>query len=251
MTDTRTDEVYQLGAWMGRKQAFASLAGRCSAADAECLRQIREDKRYRALNLNWEQFCKQYVGVSYMTVDRIIRRLEEFGPAYFLLTQATRITDNEYRRIHASVQGQNLLCAGEEIPITAENAPKLAAAVQALKQQALLPAIADAKDGSAIANAEDGSAELNTNAEPSRGAISPPADGVAGGSAGADPSVARQRAAVAREMQRAARDARAGLERYKRLAARRLEAHTRAALVAALHSLAGSAQDLCVDARQG
>jgi len=49
MTEIKTDEVYQLGAWMGRKQAFASLAGRCSAADAECLRQIREHKRYRAL----------------------------------------------------------------------------------------------------------------------------------------------------------------------------------------------------------
>jgi hypothetical protein len=45
MTDIKTDEVYQLGAWMGRKQAFASLAGRCSAADAECLRQARESNR--------------------------------------------------------------------------------------------------------------------------------------------------------------------------------------------------------------
>ena len=136
MIDTKTDAAYQLGAWMGRKQAFASLAGRCSAADAECLRQIRHGKHYRALKLNWEQFCKQEVGVSYITVDKIIRRLEEFGPAYFILTQATGITENEYRRISSAVHEKNLLCAGEEIAITAENAPRLAAAVEALKQQA-------------------------------------------------------------------------------------------------------------------
>ena len=34
--------AYELGEWMGRKQAFSSLAGRCSAADAECLRQATQ-----------------------------------------------------------------------------------------------------------------------------------------------------------------------------------------------------------------
>ena len=154
MTAITTDDIYQLGAWMGRKQAFASLAGRCSAADAECLRQIRERKRYRALKLNWEQFCKQHVGVSYMTVDKIIRRLEEFGPAYFFLTQATGITDREYREISSAVRDQKLLHAGEEISIDAENAPKLAAAVEALKQQACLSAVAESKAEPAAANAK-------------------------------------------------------------------------------------------------
>jgi len=44
---------------MGRKQAFASLAGGCSAADAECLRQMREQRKYRALGLTWAEFCKR------------------------------------------------------------------------------------------------------------------------------------------------------------------------------------------------
>lgn len=47
MNKTKTDVAYQLGTWMGRKQAFTSLAARCSAADAECLRQIREGRRSR------------------------------------------------------------------------------------------------------------------------------------------------------------------------------------------------------------
>ena len=228
MIDTKTDAAYQLGAWMGRKQAFASLAGRCSAADAECLRQIRHGKHYRALKLNWEQFCKQEVGVSYITVDKIIRRLEEFGPAYFILTQATGVTENEYRRISSAVHDQKLLHAGEEIAITAENAPKLNAAIEQLRREsaAALPAEAHAKGGSGDTKAE-------TDADPDVAKI----------------VVEKPRTEVAREMQRAWRDAHAVLERYRQLAARRLEAHTRTALVDALHSLAGRAQDLCEDAR--
>ncbi|MGD0580202.1 MAG: hypothetical protein ABSC08_14885 [Bryobacteraceae bacterium] len=40
MIEKRTDDAYQLGAWVGRKQAFAALAGRglvpaqCAAAEA-------------------------------------------------------------------------------------------------------------------------------------------------------------------------------------------------------------------------
>jgi hypothetical protein len=136
MIEKKTDDAYQLGAWVGRKQAFAALAGRCSAADAECLRQARESKQYRALGLGWRQFCKQRIGISRATADRIIERLEEFGPQYFILAQATGMSAQEYRRISGAVHGQLLLHAGEEIPINPENAPRLAAAVEALRQQA-------------------------------------------------------------------------------------------------------------------
>jgi len=84
--------------------------------------------------------------VSYMTVDRIIHRLEEFGPQYFILAQATGISEGDYRRISSAVKGQSLLHAGEEIPINTENAPRLAAAVEALKQRAL-PAAAENSSG--------------------------------------------------------------------------------------------------------
>ena len=103
--DNNSDDIYQLGNVVGRKQALASITGRWSAADAECLRQIRDQKGYRALNLNWKQFCQQRVGASYMTVDKIIRRLEEFGPQYFELAQATGISEEEYRRIQSAVHG--------------------------------------------------------------------------------------------------------------------------------------------------
>ncbi|HUI80868.1 MAG TPA: hypothetical protein VLY24_23240 [Bryobacteraceae bacterium] len=37
-------QAFDLGTWLGRKQAFGLMAGKCSAADAECLRNIREQK---------------------------------------------------------------------------------------------------------------------------------------------------------------------------------------------------------------
>jgi hypothetical protein len=39
--ESKTDRAHPPGLRLGRKQAFAALAGRCSAADAECLRQAR------------------------------------------------------------------------------------------------------------------------------------------------------------------------------------------------------------------
>lgn len=45
-------DAFDLGTWLGRKQGFAALAGRCSAADAECLRTIRQ-KRSPAREKPW------------------------------------------------------------------------------------------------------------------------------------------------------------------------------------------------------
>jgi len=35
---------FELGIMLGTRKAFASVAGRCSAADAECLRRLREKR---------------------------------------------------------------------------------------------------------------------------------------------------------------------------------------------------------------
>ena len=152
---TQSGEILELGTWLGRKQAFAELAGRCSAADAECLRQVRDRKMYRSLKMTWREFCKQRLGISRSTADLAIQHLEEFGPAYFILAQATGITPTEYRRISGAVRGQALLHAGEAIPINAENAPRLAAAVEALRRAPAVgeDATVDASDEAAVAEA--------------------------------------------------------------------------------------------------
>jgi hypothetical protein len=134
------DSILDLGIWLGRKQAFSAVAGRCSAADAECLRQIRESKAYRSLDLTWDQFCKEKVGVTRPVVDKMIRQLEEFGPAFFQLSSILRITADDYRLIAGSVAEDGIVYDGEKIAIDVENTSRLAQAVDALRTQAALPA---------------------------------------------------------------------------------------------------------------
>jgi hypothetical protein len=134
MQDKSTGKAVDLGKWLGRRQAFALVAGRCSAADAECIRKMRAERNYRTLAPSWGEFCKQHLGISKAWANRMIQYLEEFGPAYFLLAQVARVTPEEYRRISGSVRGQALLHAGEEIPIEAENAGRLAVAIEELRR---------------------------------------------------------------------------------------------------------------------
>jgi hypothetical protein len=134
-TTKKLEDAVELGTWIGRKQAFSLIAGRCSAADAECIRQMREKKAYRAVGLNWDRFCRERLGVCRATADSIVRHLAEFGPAFFTLAQVMHITADEYRRISSAVSGEKLLHAGEEIPIETGNAPRLAAAIEDLRRQ--------------------------------------------------------------------------------------------------------------------
>jgi hypothetical protein len=78
---------FNLGTWLGRRQAFGIMAGKASAADAECLRLIRDKKLYKSKTPNWREFCTRYLGLSKTNADRIIQYLDEFGPNYFQLTQ--------------------------------------------------------------------------------------------------------------------------------------------------------------------
>jgi hypothetical protein len=74
---------FELGIILGSRIAFASVAGRCSAADAECMRRMRDEKLYLHRAPTWEEFCPQYLGLSKAQANRVIRYLGEFGPDYF------------------------------------------------------------------------------------------------------------------------------------------------------------------------
>ena len=125
------DEV-ELGEWLGRRQAYSLVAGTCSAADARCLNEIRENRKYKRLNLTWEEFCKQRLGMHRATADEIIRRYREFGPTYFTLHQITGVTAEEYRAIHGAIEDGSLRWREGAIPIQAEHAPRLLEAVREL-----------------------------------------------------------------------------------------------------------------------
>ena len=128
-------EWIDAGAWVGRQQAFAMIANRCSAAQALCLKQVRETGLYEKLELTWEEFCKEYAGISRAQADRLIQQLEEFGEAYFRLSEIARISPETYRRIASQVSDEGLEFDGGVLALTPENAPRIRAAVQALRAQ--------------------------------------------------------------------------------------------------------------------
>jgi len=136
MDEMNMDSIVELGTWIGRKQAFGLIAGHCSAADARCLREIRESKRYRDAALSWEEFCPKYLGMSRAQADKVIRQLEEFGQAFFHLAGLTRITERDYRLIAEAVSEEGVEYRGARIAIEAANAVRLAAAAEGLLLEA-------------------------------------------------------------------------------------------------------------------
>ena len=59
-----TNELVNAGAWIGRQQAFALIGTKCSAAQAQCLREIRESHAYEKLGVTWDEFCPRYAAIS-------------------------------------------------------------------------------------------------------------------------------------------------------------------------------------------
>ncbi len=143
----RLDEGIDLGGWLGRKQAFSGIAGRCTAADANCLRVIRDQKKYKATGLNWDDFCKRKMGISRGYADRLIQMLNEFGESYFYLSGLIPIAAEDYRLISCHVTGEEVMVDGAAVKIAPQNIADLTTAVESLKQQArlALPAPAPAE----------------------------------------------------------------------------------------------------------
>src|SRR5437868_3723588 len=143
-----------LGTWLGRHQAFGLVAGRCSAAFAESLLEIKERKLYLATDENWEDFCANRLGISRATADRVLRQHKQLGEGYDKLNSFVKIKPSEYRLIAAAVSEDGLSYAGETIPMEPENAPALARAVEALRAEAVAPEPPPDPVGQAFAKAE-------------------------------------------------------------------------------------------------
>jgi hypothetical protein len=125
----------ELSRWVGRREAFAMTAGRCSAAEAESLRRLRDEKKYRDLGMTWEEFCAKRLGVSRRQIDRTIRLLDEFGPAYFHVAQMAHVNAEEYRAIAPHVSGEGVRVDGAVIALLPENSEQVSAAVAELLQR--------------------------------------------------------------------------------------------------------------------
>jgi hypothetical protein len=125
--------LLELGLALGQAHTFGLVAGRCSAAQAQGIRRLREEKLYKRLAETWLEFCPQYLKISRTEADRTIRLLEEFGPAYFELSQLTRVSPETFRAIAPAIRDGALHFNGEVIALNSANAHKVAAAVAELR----------------------------------------------------------------------------------------------------------------------
>ena len=133
LVDGEKESMVSLGKWLGRRQAFGLIANRCSAADAECLKVLRENEDYKKLGLTWDEFCSQRAGVSRVYADRLIRYLEEFGANYFRLAEVMQVSAETFRLIAGSVGDSGIEFNGLNIPINRENRKQIQAAIQAAR----------------------------------------------------------------------------------------------------------------------
>lgn len=128
-------QYVDIGTRIGRGQAFGMIANQSLVAQAGCLRQIRESGEYKSLDLTWEEFCKQYAGLSKRHADELIHNLEEFGAAYFRLSEIIRVSPETYRQIADKVEGEEIEIDGQKVLIAPENAPRIRTAIQRLRTQ--------------------------------------------------------------------------------------------------------------------
>jgi len=91
--DTPKDHI-ESGAWVGRQQAFAVIASKCSAAQAAALKEIKQSRVYETLGLTWQEFCLQHAGMTRERADALIRQFDEFGEDYFRLSQIAGFFDH-------------------------------------------------------------------------------------------------------------------------------------------------------------
>jgi hypothetical protein len=131
----KKNTVFEAGAVTGRQQAFAMIASKCTYAQAVCLKEIHDTRAYEQLDLTWEHFCTQHCGISRVTAETIIKRLDEFGEAYFRLAAIVRISPDAFRKIEDRVTAETIELDGEQIPLTSDNAQKIRAGVRRLQDE--------------------------------------------------------------------------------------------------------------------
>ncbi len=122
-------DALEFGKMIGRRQTFSLVAGKCTAADAECLKKTRDQKLYTGYAKSWEECCTKHIGMSRANAERLIGLLEEFGPAYFEVAQLTRVSPETFRRLAPSIHDGTLHHQGEAIALIPENAARVALVV--------------------------------------------------------------------------------------------------------------------------
>jgi hypothetical protein len=122
-------DVLDLGRLLGQRRAFGAIGGRCSAAHAQILRRIRDEKLYLHVAPSWRAFCGTHLAITRRHADRLIAMLNRFGPVYFEVSQLIGISPRQYLSIEPAIREHKLLVDGEAVSLIPENAPKVLEAV--------------------------------------------------------------------------------------------------------------------------
>jgi hypothetical protein len=145
--DLADKPLFEMGTWVGRRQAFGLLATKSAVADAECLKRLRDGKEYKLAGMTWEELCQRHLGVSRAQADRLISQLDEFGTAYFELSKIVRISADAFRDIADAVTENSIEYNGETIPIKTENGPKIENIIRLLREEVARPRRQPAAEG--------------------------------------------------------------------------------------------------------
>jgi hypothetical protein len=124
-----------LGKWIGRGQAFAVTANHSLLAQARIWREIHDSGSYKSTELSWDDFCSQQIGLARQHVDGAIKNLEEFGETFCRLSQIVPVSAETYRALSQKIEDNAIEIDGETVPIVAENAVRIRAAVHQMRSQ--------------------------------------------------------------------------------------------------------------------
>jgi hypothetical protein len=136
VTTADEQKAIELGILLGQQKAFGMVAGRCSAAQAECLRKTKEEKLYLKLAPSWDEYCERYLKMSRRNADRFIFYLKKYGVLYFDVVAMTGITPGAYGRIEKSVREDGVHIGGEIIALIPANTERVIDAVARLQAEA-------------------------------------------------------------------------------------------------------------------
>ncbi len=133
--EAAAEQSAELCRLLGQRRAFTAVAGRCSAAHAQLLRRIHDEKLYLPLAPSWRAFCGTHLAITCRHADRLIALLNRFGPAYFEISQLVGISPRQYVSIESVVRQHSTQLNGQTISLIPENAPLVLDAVDQLLRQ--------------------------------------------------------------------------------------------------------------------
>lgn len=88
---------------VGALHASKMFSSFIDAAKYSLYQQIRDCKYYEKMGLDWKEFCKQYFGKTYETVNAEIKLLKDFGESFLKEAQQLRLTKRDLNALSAGL----------------------------------------------------------------------------------------------------------------------------------------------------